>query len=122
MAEGYLNTRYGDRYDARSAGFRTSSLNPITVRVMAEIGVDTGTHYSKTYREFSDETFGYIVILTEYPYDDLELPEATTCIHRPFADPGPYYGNEEEILGRFRAVRDDLMEWIDGYFGRGDNP
>lgn len=26
MAEGYLNTRYGDRHNARSAGFRSSRM------------------------------------------------------------------------------------------------
>ena len=120
MAEGYLNARFGDRYDARSAGFQSSPINPMTVRVMAEIGIDIGEHYSKTYNEFSGKTFDCIAILTEYTNEnEHQLPEATTCVHRTFADPRSDKGNVEEILEGFRIVRDEIAEWIDRYFGQG---
>jgi len=120
MAEGYLNARFGNRYDARSAGFESSPINPITVRVMAEIGIDIGEHYSKTYDEFSDETFDCIAILTEYANEnEHQLPKATTCVHRTFVDPRFKKGNVDEIIERFRIVRDEIAEWIDRYFGEG---
>jgi arsenate reductase len=40
MAEGYMNARYGDRYEAYSAGTWPGGLNPYAVRAMAEIGID----------------------------------------------------------------------------------
>ena len=117
MAEGYLNARYGDRYDARSAGIHTGSVNPFTIRVMAEIGINTGTQYSKNCEEFNDETFDVIVILTDTAGHQDMLPEAKTCIHRYFTDPGSFYGNEDQILAGFRDVRDEITGWIDIYFG-----
>jgi len=121
MAEGYLNARYGDRYDARSAGFRTSRINPTTIRVMAEIRIDIGTHYSKSLIEFKDETFDIIVILADSPYEhELPLPEAKTCFHRNFTDPGSFGGNGEEGLAGFRVVRDEIAGWIDHDFVEGN--
>ena len=120
MAEGYLNARYGNRYDARSGGFHTSPINPITVRVMAEIGIDIGTHHSKTYREFSDETFDYMVILTDYAQkNEHKLPESTICVYRTFSDPWSDTGNVDELLAGFRVVREEITEWIDRFFGQG---
>jgi arsenate reductase (thioredoxin) len=117
MAEGYLNARYGDRYDARSAGFRTSRINPVTIRVMGEIGIDIGTHDSKGLTEFEDDIFDTIVILAVSPDEHgLPLPKATTYIHKNFTDPGSFKGNNDEILAGFRVVRDEIAEWIDRYF------
>ncbi len=119
IAEGYLNARYGDRYAARSAGFYSSTINPTTIRVMAEIGIDIASQNSKTYREFGDDTFDYIVILTDFPHEhEHQLPAATTTVHRIFADPGSYKGTDDEKIAGFRVVRDEIAEWIDGYFGR----
>jgi len=39
MAEGYLRARYGDRYEAFSAGTEVSQIHPIAIEVMREIGV-----------------------------------------------------------------------------------
>ena len=43
IVEGYLNARYGDRYYARSAGLQPGTINPLTILVMKEIGIDIGT-------------------------------------------------------------------------------
>ena len=121
MAEGYLNARYGDRYDAMSAGFRASRINPTTIRVMAEIGVDIGTQYSKTLMEFKGETFDIIVILADSPYEhELPLSKATTCVHRNFTDPGSFHGNSEVVLAGFRVIRDEIARWIDLCFVQGN--
>ncbi|MCB0049382.1 MAG: arsenate reductase ArsC [Caldilinea sp.] len=40
MAEAWLNTLYGDRFEAMSAGLEPGTLNPYAVRAMQEAGVD----------------------------------------------------------------------------------
>ena len=47
MAEGYLRAKYGDRYEAFSAGTRQSTLSPRAVRVMQEIGIDISGQRSR---------------------------------------------------------------------------
>jgi len=47
MAEGFLRSMAGDRFDVRSAGTEKTSVNPLAIRVMAERGIDISRHTSK---------------------------------------------------------------------------
>jgi arsenate reductase len=40
MAEGFLKSLYNSKYEAYSAGIQPTSINPITIKVMSEIGID----------------------------------------------------------------------------------
>ncbi len=40
MAEGLMNSLYGDRYEARSAGTEPAEVNPRAVSVLLELGID----------------------------------------------------------------------------------
>ena len=40
MAEALLNQLAGDKFEATSAGLEKGTLNPLAVKVMAEIGID----------------------------------------------------------------------------------
>jgi len=40
VAEAFLNSHYGDRYEAQSAGIEPTEVNPYAIKVMAEIGID----------------------------------------------------------------------------------
>jgi arsenate reductase len=61
MAEGLLRSLYGDRYEAYSAGTQPSRINPYAIKVMAEIGIDISTHYSKNIDVFHGIRFDYVV-------------------------------------------------------------
>ena len=47
MAEGFLRTLAGDRFEVTSAGTTPTELNPDAVRVMDEVGIDISGHKSK---------------------------------------------------------------------------
>ena len=55
MAEGYMNARYGDRFEAFSAGTEPGTLNPYAVRAMAQIGIDIAGHRVKDLAEFDEQ-------------------------------------------------------------------
>ncbi len=40
MAEGLLRFLYGDEYEVFSAGTNPTQVNPLAIKVMAEIGID----------------------------------------------------------------------------------
>ena len=40
MAESLLRAMYGYRYDAYSAGVEATTINPLAIAVMKEIGID----------------------------------------------------------------------------------
>ena len=52
MAEGYLRSQYGDRYEAFSGGTEVAKVHPAAVEVMDEIGIDISSHRSKLIDEF----------------------------------------------------------------------
>jgi arsenate reductase len=121
IAEGILNYYYGDKYEAFSAGLNpTESVNPYTIKVLREIGIDisgkTPLHVSK----YRDEKFDEIVIACDYDLDNHELPATERITEKKFPDPYLFTGSDDEILKSFRGIRDEIMEWTDKEF-TGDN-
>ena len=116
MAEGYLNARYGDRYEAFSAGTAPGTLNPHAVRAMAEIGIDISGHRSKDLGVFDEQEMDLLVAVCEgglCPF----FPWAKEEIHREFPDPSNLTGTDEEIMAGVRRIRDEITAWIDTTFG-----
>jgi arsenate reductase len=129
IAEGLLRAMYGDRYEAYSAGVEATSVDPRAVLVMKDIGIDISGQRSKSSQEFRDTIFDLAVTVCDRAKQacpicstQLELPSkiprAKEVIHRSFADPAAAVGSEEEQLGAFRQVRDEIKEWISQTFGR----
>ena len=129
MAEGFLRSMYGDRYEPYSAGVAATSVDPRAVLVMKEIGIDISNQRSKTSSEFGDTIFDLAVTVCDRARQacpicstSLELPsslpKAREVIHRSFEDPAAALGTEEEQIEAFRRVRDEIADWISQKFGR----
>ena len=116
MAEGYLNARYGDRYEAFSAGTAPGTLNPYAVRAMAEIGIDISGHRAKDLGEFDEQEMDCLVAVCEGGVCPL-FPWAKKEIHQEFPDPSKLTGTDEEIMAGVRGIRDAITGWIDTTFG-----
>jgi arsenate reductase (thioredoxin) len=118
MAEGLLNARHANRYIGRSAGMHPGTINPITIQVMKEIGIDISRQKSKHISTFQDETFDLIVTLCDHDTGECTIfPGSEAVINVRFTDPKSFAGTEDEILSGFRQVRDEIENWIDKYFG-----
>ncbi|MDH7510099.1 MAG: arsenate reductase ArsC [Methanolinea sp.] len=118
MAEGYLRARYGDRFDAFSAGTTATLVHPSAVAVMEEIGIDISGQRSKTLMEFAGREMDLVVTVCDSARGACPFfPWAKETIHVPFPDPVGRDG--ESPIEVFREVRDAITGWIDGYFGRG---
>lgn len=65
MAEGLLRSVYGDRYEAYSAGVEATTVNPLAVMVMKEIGIDISGQYSKTPQEYQEIIFDLAVTVCD---------------------------------------------------------
>jgi arsenate reductase len=118
MAEGLLRAKYGDRYEAFSAGTRQSKVSIRAIAVMQEIGIDISQHHSKTLNEFEKATFDLAVTLCDNAHAICPIvPGAKKTIHKGFTDPRLTTGIEEEVLKGYRKVRDEIATWIDREFG-----
>jgi arsenate reductase len=118
MAEGFCRQLRGDDYEVASAGSETHGLNPLAVVVMAELGIDISDHYSKTCESLGDANFDYVITVCDTASDACPYyPASKSRIHRGFDDPpalADKASSEEEILGHYRRVRDEIREYILG--------
>ena len=112
MAEAFLRKLGAGQFEAFSAGLEPREINPLTVRVMEEIGFDMSGHRSKGIDEyFGKEHFQYLVTLC----DDAEKncprvwPGGNQRMHWSFEDPSAFDGSEETKLAKFRQVRDQIQ-------------
>lgn len=114
MAEGLLNALYGNEYQAFSAGTIATTVNPLAIAVMKELGIDISHHRSKSIEEFKDDWFDIVVTVCDHARETCPFfPNAKTRMHAGFPDPSTARGSQEEQLQRFREVRDQIKNWIE---------
>jgi arsenate reductase len=118
MAEGILRHLMGDKFEVESAGTLPSVVNPIAIKVMAEIGIDISGHRSKSVQEFQGVNFDFIITTCDAARETCPVfPGKARHLHWSFNDPAKTEGSEEEILSVFRKVRDEIMQRIQEEFG-----
>ena len=118
IAEGLMNTLFGDDYIAWSAGTEPAQVNPYAIKVMEEVGIDVTGHCSKGIESFLGQDFDYVITVCDHanevcPY----FPGGKERIHKGFEDPALIEGPEEAKLARFRHTRDEIGAWIEKEFG-----
>jgi arsenate reductase len=112
MAEGLFKQFYGDKFNVYSGGIDPKTLNPLTIEVMAEIGVDISDYSSTHLREYQGQEFDYVVTLCHDENCTLSL-NGENLIHYEFNDPATYNNGNMENIEIFRIIRDEIREWIE---------
>jgi arsenate reductase len=120
MAEAFLRKHAGDRFEAYSAGLEPKGMNPLTVQVMEEAGIDVSSQRSKGINEYLGKVlFQYLITVC----DDAEKncptvwPGVNVRLHWSFEDPAKFEGTDEQKLDKFRQVRDlieqKIVAWLE---------
>ena len=113
MAEGLVNHYLAGKVQAFSAGVEPGQINPYTIRVMAEIGIDISQHRSKLVSEFEGQEFDLVVTVCDKAREQCPFfAGAGRLLHVSFTDPAQATGSEAEIMAVFRQVRDEIKEKI----------
>jgi arsenate reductase len=118
MAEALLRHHAGDRFEVHSAGMEPKGVNPLTLRVLEEIGVDTQGLTSKSTGDFLGKTrVHHAIIVCDKAQQSCPRiqPFANATHYWPFPDPAAAQGSEEERLEVFREVRDQIEGKIRGW-------
>ncbi|MDD5596275.1 MAG: arsenate reductase ArsC [Candidatus Omnitrophica bacterium] len=87
MAAAFLNTYFGDRYEAYSSGIEPLEINPYAAKVMKEIGIDLSSCRVRSIKGLEKEAFDCVITLCEltktfpscFPKDQKQL-------HKSFKD------------------------------------
>jgi arsenate reductase len=118
MAEALLRARAGDFFDVYSAGTDPRGVNPLTVRVLREIGVDTAGLRSKGFKEFFGRLpLRYLIVVCSGADRTCPnvWPAACERLFWRFEDPARSEDTDDDPLDRFREVRDLIDERIQGW-------
>lgn len=117
MAEAFLRKYGSDRFEAHSAGLEPTGINPLTIKVMDEVGVDLSTHYSKDVKIYLGKVlFQYLITVCDHAEKNCPTawPGIAKRLHWSFDDPAAFDGTENEKLEKFRMVRDQIEQKVKG--------
>ncbi|MCY0900920.1 MAG: arsenate reductase (thioredoxin) [Firmicutes bacterium] len=116
MAEGWARHAGGDQVEVYSAGVEAHGLNPKAVLVMKEAGIDITGHASKVIDKDLLSRADYVITLCGDANDRCPMtPPQVTRLHWGFEDPARAMGSEEEVLDKFREVRDAIRRQIETF-------
>lgn len=119
MAEGIMNSLYGETYEAYSAGTRPTEVNPYAIQVMAEMGIDISQHRAKSVEEFRNTTFDVVVTVCDKARETCPFfPGTKELIHKGFADPAKFNGSPTIVLVTFRNTRNEIHNYLKEKFGK----
>ena len=113
MAEGLARQVFPGHL-IQSAGSRPSHVNPYAIQVLAEIGIDAGSHTSKSVQDIDPETVDLVITLCAEEVCPLFLGKAES-LHWPIPDPAsddPAL-TPEALRARFRAGRDEIKRRLE---------
>lgn len=117
IAEALTNKFKAATYEAYSAGTEPTMVNPYTVKVMAEIGIDVSGNQAKHVNVYKGRNFDYVVTVCDHAKETCPFfPGAKKYLHQGFTDPSTFTGDEEERLSGFRKLRDEIKNWVESTF------
>ncbi|QYX31942.1 arsenate reductase, glutathione/glutaredoxin type [Sphaerospermopsis torques-reginae] len=107
MAEGFAKVLGEGKIEVYSSGLAASEVDPITVQVMSEIGIDISNQTSKALNNFHTEDFDAVISLCGC---GVNLPQEW-LLRNVFAD-WQLDDPQGENIDTFRRIRDEVKERV----------
>ncbi|MEA2653153.1 MAG: hypothetical protein QOI37_380 [Chloroflexota bacterium] len=116
MAEALLRASGGAAFDVHSAGTEPRGVNPLTLRVLDEAGIDASWARSTSVLEFLGQPFDHVITVCDQARQTCPVfPGRHESRHWDIEDPAAAEGSEEERLAVFRRTLADLRERVDAF-------
>ena len=115
MAEGWAAQLKSEDIHASSAGIERHGMNPRTVKVMTEAGVDISDQWSKNLDDLNAPDFDYVITLCGHAHETCPLFPGSVVVHHGFDDPATLAEGlgEEQALAVYRRVRDEIRAFVE---------
>jgi len=110
MAEGFLRS-FDETLEVHSAGTNPAKkINPLTVKVMKEVGIDVSKAIPKDVANFINDSFDFVVTVCDHAKETCPvfIGRVKKHLHLSFIDPAEAKGTEEKIMSEYREVRDEI--------------
>ncbi|MUL37139.1 arsenate reductase, glutathione/glutaredoxin type [Gloeocapsopsis sp. AAB1 = 1H9] len=108
MAEGFARILGEGKIAVTSSGLEASAVDPTTVEVMSEVGIDISNQTSKPLSDFNPEDYNAVISLCGC---GVNLPEAWV-LREVFQD-WQLDDPEGESVDKFREVREQVKERVE---------
>ena len=112
MAEGLARSMLDASFSIESAGSKPAHVNPYAIEVMNELGINLGSHKSKSIAAIDLSDTNLIVTLCAEEVCPV-VPAAVRRLHWPVQDPAGQGDNSQEELKHFRIARDQIKQHIE---------
>ncbi len=105
MAEALLRQHGGHAFEVYSAGTEPRGINPLTLRVLEEAGIDATWARSTSVEEYLGQTFDYVVTVCDQARQVCPVfPGVHESLHWGYEDPAAAEGTDDQRLAVFRRV------------------
>ena len=112
IAEAFLKSMAGDRFEVYSAGLEPTTINPFAIETMKEVGIDISGNKTKSVFDFykQGKTFHYVISVCEEARQRCPIFPGllTKNIHWNFEDPAEFRGTHEEKIEKMRKLREQI--------------
>jgi thioredoxin type arsenate reductase len=116
MAEAILEQIGGPAFAVESAGTEPKGINPFTLRILGDEGIDWSAATSKSVAQFRDRPFDYVITVCDRARQSCPVfPGADQSLHWDVADPAEVEGSDDDKAAAFRATYADLRGRIEGF-------
>jgi arsenate reductase len=116
MAEAYLKLLGGDQFEAESAGFEPTVINPLVVQAMKEEGIDLSAKKTQDVYDLLKQSrfFGYVVTVCERARETQcpTFPGVAKKLHWDLENPEDFTGTDEDKLAQIRLLRDKIKNLV----------
>lgn len=110
MAEAFLRSIAGDRFQVGSAGTKATRIHPLAIVAMDEIGIDISGQRSKSVDDVGE---AWDVVVTVCDAHCPVPPRSGMKLSWRFPDPAAAEGTDEERIAAFRKVRDGIRARVE---------
>ena len=113
IAEAILDRIGGGDFAVFSAGTEPKGVNPYTVRVLDEEGIDWSNAQSKSVQEYLGRPFEYVITVCDNARQTCPVfPGSHEKLHWELEDPAEVEGSDDRKLAAFRETYRELDELI----------
>ena len=116
IAEGYLRYFAKDRLEIYSAGVETHGLNPKAIEIMKRDMIDISWHTSNCVDEYANIDFDFVITVCDNAKESCPyFPTNAVKLHHNFPDPAKATGSDEEVMEKFREVREMIRKYAQNF-------
>jgi len=113
IAEAVLRSAGKDAFEVHSAGTEPKGINPFTVKVLQQDGIDMDNFRSKSLNEYLEQRFDYVITVCDRAAERCPVfPGDPQRIHWSFPDPAAVEGTDVVKLAAFQTTLREMRQRI----------